>query len=999
MPVVRLAGPRSPALLVLLALAFALSSALALVAPGVARADDPSRVWRTIETAHFYIHFYTLPHGGGEELVAQRLATVTEYVYERLTPVLGKGLGGKTHVVVTDEIDDYNGFAGVYPYPSVTLYANSPDDRAELNDYDDWLTDLFMHEFTHIIHTGTIGGPCAKTINAVLGLGLGTIYPPNQFQPRWGLEGLAVFEETARTSSGRLRNSIWDMYLRAQTLENRFQRLDQFTHFPNQFPYGNSAYLYGSSLMRFVAEHYGESALLRMSRDYGSVCVPGQINRSIRRVTGKTWVQLYADFHDDLRRKYTAQRDAIVSAGITPTRTLLHADPSSGQRPVFTPDGREIIVLRNDGYGRQGFVRIPVDAPPPARRGTANKWAKTELATDAAGGPSLSADGRWLAFHEQTVYRTNYLFNDLFLYDRVTRKKRRITDGARAWNPALSPDGHWVAFEQTANSSRGLGLMRTDGDGTIESLIPVANMEHAYTPSWSPDGKTIAFSWWKRGGRRDIYVIDVATRAVTAITSDRAYDLEPRFSSDGKLIYFVSDRTGVYNLYAYELETKKFFQITNVVNGVFDPSISPDGKTVAFIGFVADGYTLETATLDRATWREASPPLLDRPDVPPPPEEPPHATRRYNPLRTLYPFTWKPYAVPDGYGEIIGVELSGSDVVGRHAWNLQLGFGTGRSDDVQFSANYGYSGLWPSLNMGVAHALERRGGLFANGQDVGWDADTWSVGTGIGLPLYRHIVASSDLFFSYDWSLTRNLAPPPLIDPSSYIPQYPDTGTAAGFGATWSYQNTRRFQYSVSTEQGRRLSFSLGVSARALGGSRDTFSASWHYQEWVPMPFGNRLLRNHVLSLAYGGGVSGGPSGHHPLFFLGGYPQQDLLKSIYDFTRPGSATLRGYGFASQYGDQFHVVNLEYRFPIAWIDRGLDTFPLYLKRVHGKFFADYGGAFNGSVAFDKLKLGVGAEVMLEITYAYYFNAALQLGYAHGFMKGGGDQIYFLLNSPF
>ena len=35
----------------------------------------------------------------------------------------------------------------------------------------------------------------------------------------------------------------------------------------------------------------------------------------------------------------------------------------------------------------------------------------------------------------------------------------------------------------------------------------------------------------------------------------------------------------------------------------------------------------------------------------------------------------------------------------------------------------------------------------------------------------------------------------------------------------------------------------------------------------------------------------------------------------------------------------------------------------------------------------------------MTYAYYFNAALQLGYAHGFMKGGGDQIYFLLNSPF
>src|SRR5439155_14540639 len=129
------------------------------------------------------------------------------------------------------------------------------------------------------------------------------------------------------------------------------------------------------------------------------------------------------------------------------------------------------------------------------------------------------------------------------------------------------------------------------------------------------DGKTIAFSWWRRGGRRDIYVLDVATRAITAVTEDRAYDLEPRFSADGKLLYFVSDRTGVYNLYAYEFATKKIWQATNVVNGVFDPDVSPDGKTVVFVGFVADGYTLETAALDRANWREAAPPLLDRPDA------------------------------------------------------------------------------------------------------------------------------------------------------------------------------------------------------------------------------------------------------------------------------------------------------------------------------------------------------------------------------------------------
>jgi hypothetical protein len=972
---------------------------LALAVATPARADDPARVWRTIDTAHFQIHFYTLPHGGGEEPVAQRLATVTEYVYARLTPVLGRGLGRKTHVVVTDDIDDYNGFAGVFPYPSVVLYANSPDDRAELNDYDDWLTDLFMHEYTHILHTGTIGGVCAKTINALFGLGIGIVYPPNQFQPRWGLEGLAVFEETARTAAGRLRNSIWDMYLRAQTLENRFQRLDQISVFPNQFPYGNSAYLYGSALMRHLAERYGEQVLLRMSRDYGSICIPGGLNRTIRHATGKTWGELYRDFHAELLRRYTAQREAIARRPLTPTRPLTPPDPTSPQRPQFLPDGRAILFTRSDGYTRERVARLPIDAPDAPRTGTPMPWQKTELWTDAAGGPSLSADGRWLAYHETTIWRTNYTFNDIFLFDRVTHKKRRLTDGARAWNPALSPDGKWVAFEMTGNSSRGLGLLAVDGNGAIETLIPVANMEHVYTPVFSPDGKTLAFSWWRAGGMRDIYTLELATRRLTRITNDRAYDLEPRYSPDGKLLYFVSDRTGVYNLYAYELSTGKIYQATNVVNGVFDPAISPDGKTLAFVGFRADGYDLEVAPLDRASWREADPPLLDRPDATAPPLEPPRPTRWYNPLPTLLPFSWSPYAVPDGYGEIFGIKLSGGDAVGRHSWSLQLGLGTGRADDVDFAFNYAYSGLWPSLSMGVAHSLQPRGGFIINGKDIGWDADIWSLGTGISLPIYRHIVESSDLGFSYNWSHTRNLTPLPPPDPSDLVPQLPTTGNIGGLAITWQYSNARRFQYSISTEQGRYLSLSLGVGSRLLGSQFEVYSAGWHYSEWVPIRWPSRFLRNHVLWLAYSGGIAGGTPGHEPNFYLGGYPAQNLLQSIYDFSRPGSASLRGYDYASLRGTQFHVINAEYRFPIVWIERGYETFPLYLRRLHGKIFTDYGGAFDGGFSFDKLRLGVGAEAILEINYAYYFGAALQLGYAHGFMAGGGDQVYFLLNSPF
>ena len=62
-------------------------------------------------------------------------------------------------------------------------------------------------------------------VNAVLGKTLA----PNQVQPRWILEGLGVYAESARTSAGRLRNSQWDMFMRADVLENHVAGLDPCT--------------------------------------------------------------------------------------------------------------------------------------------------------------------------------------------------------------------------------------------------------------------------------------------------------------------------------------------------------------------------------------------------------------------------------------------------------------------------------------------------------------------------------------------------------------------------------------------------------------------------------------------------------------------------------------------------------------------------------------------------------------------------------------------------
>src|SRR5262249_31184915 len=147
-----------------------LSAGMVLVLGMSARADDVRKRWRQIDTTHFRIVYYVYPDGTGEEAIAQRLALVSERLHERLVAIMGPALTEKrkTWVVLSDTVDDYNGSAGVQPYPVIRLNGVTPDDRTEHNDWDDYLVDLFLHEYVHILHVGTFDSVCAKVVNALL---------------------------------------------------------------------------------------------------------------------------------------------------------------------------------------------------------------------------------------------------------------------------------------------------------------------------------------------------------------------------------------------------------------------------------------------------------------------------------------------------------------------------------------------------------------------------------------------------------------------------------------------------------------------------------------------------------------------------------------------------------------------------------------------------------------------------------------------------------------
>jgi hypothetical protein len=124
--------------------------------------------------------------------------------------------------------------------------------------------------------------------------------------------------------------------------------------------------------------------------------------------------------------------------------------------------------------------------------------------------------------------------------------------------------------------------------------------------------------------------------------------------------------------------------------------------------------------------------------------------------------------------------------------------------------------------------------------------------------------------------------------------------------------------------------------------------------------------------------------------------------------------LRGYPPRAYSGSEYLLSNIEYRVPLAYPDHGLSTLPLYLRRVDGNLFVDYGGAFDyfdvrgirffheGALIYaPELHASIGAELWLGLTLGYLLDTQIRIGYAYGFspeaVKYG--QPYFVASSAF
>jgi hypothetical protein len=954
------------------------AAALWIAAPEVAGAQrDPFLVWHTIRTPHFTIHYHE-PLG----FVARRAAAVLERAHASLATILEHEPTERVQVVITDDSDAANGSATALPYDTIRLYAEAPDDLSPLSEYDDWLTTLVSHEHTHILHLDTASG-LPSIVNALLG----KIYMPNHVQPRWFLEGLAVYEESELTSGGRLRSTQWDMYLRMDALEDRFWDIDQVWSTADRWPHGHAAYLYGSFFVRYIAQRHGRLALATIAHDYGSSILPYGLNRTAHRATGRTFVELWDDFLAERRDAYRAVAAEVDAIGRREgERLTTHGE--FARAPRYLRDGR-MIYFRGDNATRG---RIVIFDPVERREGD------TLARVNTTGEGAVHPDGRTIVFSKSDAYRDIYFYSDLFRRDLETGEEVRLTNGLRAREPDVSPDGRQVAFTVSRAGTTRLMIAELENvGGTMRELAPGGRFQIFYTPRFSPDGRRVAVSTWRPGGYRDVILVDVATGAVSEVTHDRAQDTGPVFSPDGRTLYFSSDRTGIANVYAYHLGSGRLRQITNVIGGAYQPAISADGRHLVYVGYTSWGFDLFGMDVAPDGFRDAPPYVDTRPAGSDTEAVWTALSEDYDPLPTLYPRSYLLDFVNDSFGPQIGINVRGEDVAAYHSWGVRIGVGLVRGN-LGLDADYSYNRLPLGLGIRGFRHVGQAGGLSISGEAQPWIQESFGgeIGVGYGFPqAFR--THSVSLSYAGTWTQPAEPLWTGELDPNFPPPVRPQYGFFSILRFGWGYSDVERYLYDISPSNGRSIVISAAIADPAIGSQFRLLTLTWGITQYVPMPWPDPL-RHHVLALRYAGGISGGDLERRGLFGVGGFPQVGVIEGITPIIL-GGAALRGYAPNDRIGNQFHLLQVEYRFPIVRINHGVLTLPILLNRLWATVFCDTGDAFSDEFDLARFRVGVGAELHLDFTIFYVLGFSLRIGYARGLMEGGLDQFYGHLGVPF
>jgi len=917
--------------------------------------NNPPLQWYQVNTRHFRVLF-----PAGFDIQATRMANTLEHLHAAEAQSLGSR-PRKISVLLQNQSAVSNGFVSMFPRRS-EFYTMPPQDYNFLGT-NDWLNMLATHEYRHIVQYQHATRGFNRVIYYLFGSP--TFAAFSQIAaPQWFWEGDAVATETAFSRSGRGRIPRFALTFKTNLLEGRTfnyhkQYLRSYKHFiPDH-------YVLGYHMVSHLRNKTNDAGI------YGDVTasaweipfIPFAFSNAMKRKTGMFVTGLYKDMASTLRAGWKNEIDQLELTSYERLTNRKNEAYTDYLYPQPQGDG-SVLVMKNGMGDIDQFVRL-----------TAGKEKRAFTPGFVNDSGMLSAHSNvvvWNEFGYHPRWRVKN-YSQVKLYDFETGEKRIIGGRkGRLGSATLSPSGDRICAIRSDNDYRNTLVIFEFFSGKPIREIEAGENTFFSMPRWSDKGDRIALLKITPAGK---------TIALVDLNSNATEDVFPPANENfghpvliDQYLFFNSPVSGIDNIYVYDLERGKRFQVTISKYGAYNPAVSPDKKFIYYNDQTRNGLDVVRIPFDPTAWKEyvpaeGAPELYDhlaeqehRPHLLDSVPQHDLPVAKYSKLKGIInPYSWGLNVNNDltriNFGIASRDLLSTTTIDAGYSYDINERTGLWRG-------SVSYQGLYPIIDLAVETG-ERKTDKTAFGSEVRFRWRETTVEGGLRIPL--------------------------LLTHSKYSQQL-SVGGAVGFTKTTSFENTiRRDGQIVYRGPGR-----VGPEVVTQDGDtvvfvyKDQLSNGDLWYNHVSLSY-DRLMKTSYRDFLYRWGQSfdadlyhtpssgdfegslwsirstvyfPGLFKHHYLYFRGAYQarRQGIETDLYTF-RNTIPKPRGYSYPAD--REFTSLSANYALPLWYPDIAIGPV-LNIQRIKANLFFDYGTGSGLDYYYETASSGV-YPIRTDATY--------------------------------